>query len=466
MCVWTSQTTRKTPALARDELDRPGRRNALVEDHPRALDMDVVELGVGVTEPEDLADPHRDHPGLEPQPALVDEMGGTGWRIPGGHPGADRVETDHGGAHLGRADLGHRDPAGDVQPERVPRAAATRSRIASSSRDGFPTMGQALPGSGGRRGRSAGVPRDIAPSGRDRLIIGWTSWERQSARSTWLALAAVPARVGRSVDHAGCSGLTIVAHPSELRLSWSENDAEVKYASRSALARLLFSRWGSSMWVRGGSRRPSGFTLIEILVVIGIIAILVALLLPAVQAARQSALRSQCFNNLKQVGIALNSYQNALQVFPSGFIAHNDLQVDPLTGGTIANSTTNCQPLNPVFAGLFGYPGWAWGSMILALPRSGAVVQPDQLLGHRRRLAERYDQPGPRGRVHLPGRQPARHVPGDRRLGQFAARTDVHGVEQLRRRLRHRHRRPELDGVRRRLRDEHNDPASEHSATA
>ena len=127
------------------------------------------------------------------------------------------------------------------------------------------------------------------------------------------------------------------------------------------------------MWVRGGRRRPSGFTLIEILVVIGVIAILVALLLPAVQASRQAALRSQCFNNLKQVGIALNSYQNALQVFPSGFISHNDLQVNPLTGGTIANSTTNCQPLNPVFSGLFGYPGWAWGSMILAHLEQGPL---------------------------------------------------------------------------------------------
>ncbi len=117
------------------------------------------------------------------------------------------------------------------------------------------------------------------------------------------------------------------------------------------------------MRVRDGSHRPSGFTLIEILVVIGVIAILVALLLPAVQASRQAAMRSQCFNNLRQVGIALNNYQTALQVFPAGFIAHNDLQVDPATGGTVLK--TKCQPLNPVFGGLFGYPGWAWGSMIL-----------------------------------------------------------------------------------------------------
>src|SRR6187200_924752 len=65
-------------------------------------------------------------------------------------------------------------------------------------------------------------------------------------------------------------------------------------------------------------RRARGFTLIELLVVIAIIAVLIALLLPAVQQAREAARRTQCKNNLKQIGLAIHNYESTYRVYPFG----------------------------------------------------------------------------------------------------------------------------------------------------
>jgi prepilin-type N-terminal cleavage/methylation domain-containing protein/prepilin-type processing-associated H-X9-DG protein len=95
------------------------------------------------------------------------------------------------------------------------------------------------------------------------------------------------------------------------------------------------------------SRRRHGFTLIELLVVIAIIAVLIALLLPAVQQAREAARRTQCRNNLKQIGLALHNYASTHSKFPPGRGAPDMISITtglPLvsyTSYTAADTTAN-----------------------------------------------------------------------------------------------------------------------------
>jgi prepilin-type N-terminal cleavage/methylation domain-containing protein/prepilin-type processing-associated H-X9-DG protein len=110
------------------------------------------------------------------------------------------------------------------------------------------------------------------------------------------------------------------------------------------------------------SRPLHGFTLVELLVVIAIIGILVALLLPAIQAAREAARRTQCINNFKQIGVAMHTHHDAKKRFPYG-------------SGTWSH-TYPCteKPGNPFYTPERGWWGWSWGAFILPYMEENAIA--------------------------------------------------------------------------------------------
>jgi prepilin-type N-terminal cleavage/methylation domain-containing protein/prepilin-type processing-associated H-X9-DG protein len=122
----------------------------------------------------------------------------------------------------------------------------------------------------------------------------------------------------------------------------------------------------------GGNHR--GFTLIELLVVIAIIAVLIALLLPAVQQAREAARRTQCKNNLKQLGLAMHNYHDTFQKFPNGAWFRNGPA--PESGTNSGHHVSWIMSSLPFLEQANLYSGFHFGTYTRDTEEEGRVIVP------------------------------------------------------------------------------------------